>query len=88
MADEDDEEMSESEEIAFGLISTAGTARSLYMNAMKAAREGKFDEADDLMKQARSPRSRRTTRRPSSWSPRPRATTFPWTCSWCTLRTT
>ena len=65
MADEDDEEMSESEEIAFGLISTAGTARSLYMNAMKAAR-----------------------RRPSSWSPRPRATTFPWTCSWCTLRTT
>ena len=47
--------MSESEEIAFGLISTAGTARSLYMNAMKAAREGQFDEADDLMKQAEEP---------------------------------
>ena len=55
MADEEDEEMSESEEIAFGLISTAGTARSLYMNAMKAARAGNFDEADDLMKQAEEP---------------------------------
>jgi PTS system cellobiose-specific IIA component len=37
---------------AFQLISTAGDARSSAMEAIKKAREFKFDEAEDLLKKA------------------------------------
>ena len=52
---EEDEEMEGTELISFGLISTAGTARSMAMNAMKAAREGDFAEADSQVEQMEAP---------------------------------
>ena len=50
MADENDENSTEM--IAFGLIAMAGDARSKAFEALRLAKEGKFDEADDMMKQA------------------------------------
>lgn len=44
---EDDPEL-----IPFQLISAAGIARSLAFEALKAARTGDFDRADDLMRQS------------------------------------
>jgi PTS system cellobiose-specific IIA component len=41
------------EVICFELISTAGDARSSYIEAIQAAGEGNFDEAERLMKQGR-----------------------------------
>lgn len=40
------------EEIAFGLIAAAGNARGLAFEALKAARAGEFDRADELLKQS------------------------------------
>lgn len=38
-------------EVVFGVILNAGSAKEKFLTAMKKAREGKFDEALDLMKQ-------------------------------------
>ncbi len=40
------------EEITFGLIAYSGQARSAAYDALEKAKEGKFDEASDLMKTA------------------------------------
>lgn len=40
------------EDIAFQIILHAGNAKSLCMDAVKAASENKFDESDDFFKQA------------------------------------
>lgn len=50
MADETQEESSEM--VSFGLIAAAGEARSCAFNALAAAEEGDFEEADKLMKQS------------------------------------
>ncbi len=44
-----DDEMSM---ISFGIIANAGDARSFAFEALAAAKEGKFDEADELMKKS------------------------------------
>lgn len=41
-----------SEKITFGLIAYAGQARSAAYDALAKAKEGKFNEADELMKTA------------------------------------
>ena len=51
----DDEEMEGTELISFGLISTAGTAKSMAMNAIKCAREGDLAGADDQLEQMEGP---------------------------------
>lgn len=44
--------MTEQQEIQiFQLISTAGTAKSMYMEAIKKAKEGNYEEARSLIKQ-------------------------------------
>ena len=44
--------MSEEMELAcFQIITYVGTARSCYINAIQLAKEGKFDEADAMIKQ-------------------------------------
>lgn len=48
--DEDSPEI----QAAFKIIASVGGANSLYLQAVDAAREGKFDEADDLMEQGDS----------------------------------
>lgn len=40
------------EEIVFGLIASAGSARSMAFEALEKAKEGSFDEADELIAQA------------------------------------
>lgn len=35
----------------FQMITFVGTARSCYINAMRCAKEGRFDEATELLKQ-------------------------------------
>ena len=40
------------EEIVFGLIASAGAARSMAFEALEKAKEGSFDEADELIAQA------------------------------------
>lgn len=40
------------EEIAMMLIVHSGDARSLAFNALEAAKEGNFEQADDLLKQS------------------------------------
>lgn len=42
------------ETICFQLISFAGSAKSCYMEALQAAQESKFDEAEKLMKEGLS----------------------------------
>lgn len=37
---------------AFEIIANVGGAKSLYLEAVEAAKEGKFDEAQDFVKQA------------------------------------
>lgn len=46
------EEEEGTEMISFGLIAAAGQARSCAFNALQAAKEGNFDEADELMEEA------------------------------------
>lgn len=43
-----EEEMSQ-EMISFGIVASAGEARSLAYEALKEAKEGNFDKADELM---------------------------------------
>lgn len=40
------------EEIVFGIIASSGAARSMAFEALECAKEGKFDEAENLMRQA------------------------------------
>ena len=40
------------EEVSFQIIAAVGTARSMYINAIQAAKAGKFDEAKQMMKEA------------------------------------
>ncbi len=40
------------EQIAFTIIAHAGEAKSLAFGALNKAKEGKFDEADDLIEQS------------------------------------
>lgn len=51
MADELAQEESR-EMISFGIVASAGAARSLAFEALKAAKKHDFDRADDLMKQS------------------------------------
>lgn len=51
MAEEKNQEEG-TEMISFGIIAAAGTARSCAFNALAAAEEGNFDEADKLMKES------------------------------------
>lgn len=50
MADEIEETSQQA--ISFGIIATAGQGRSLAFEALKAAKEGDFDKAYDLLKQS------------------------------------
>lgn len=43
----------ELEMLSFGLIGAAGQARSLAFSALKAAREGDFEQADELIAQSK-----------------------------------
>lgn len=43
----------ELETLCFGLIAAAGAARSQAFKALKAARSGDFDRADELLKEAK-----------------------------------
>lgn len=53
MADENNNVEEQSPElISFGIIANAGDARSYAFQALEAAKEGKFDEADELMKKS------------------------------------
>lgn len=38
--------MNEMETVIFGMISQVGSARSSYLEGLRAAREGNFEEAD------------------------------------------
>ena len=49
MAEEESMEM-----ISFGIVAAAGQARSLAMESIKAAREGKFDEARQTLEESRT----------------------------------
>ena len=51
MAEENKTEQSV-EMISFGIIANAGDARSFAFQALEAAKKGKFDEADELMKKS------------------------------------
>lgn len=42
------------EMISFGIVAAAGQARSLAMESIKAAREGKFDEARQMLEESRT----------------------------------
>jgi PTS system cellobiose-specific IIA component len=46
------EEDNSLESISFGIIAMAGDARSKAFSALSLAKEGKFAEADDMIKQA------------------------------------
>lgn len=52
-ATDDGSEMEGNEEISFGIIAAAGQGRSLAFQALRAAKEGDFDSADELMKQSK-----------------------------------
>lgn len=55
MADETqttDEDMNDPDMIAFGLIALAGDARSKAFEALRLAKEDKFDEAEKMMTEA------------------------------------
>ncbi|MFX3625163.1 MAG: PTS lactose/cellobiose transporter subunit IIA [Ectobacillus sp.] len=39
--------------VAFNIISNVGTAKSLVMEALYAAREGRFEEAEEKLKESR-----------------------------------
>lgn len=43
--------MEGTELVAFNIIASVGTARSSYINAIDYAAEGKFDEADQMIKE-------------------------------------
>lgn len=43
--------MDELVQVSFKIIAAVGGARSLYVEAVKAAKEGDFDHAEELMKQ-------------------------------------
>ena len=46
-------EMTEQEELqVFQLITAAGSAKSTFMEALYKAKEGKYDEAENLFKEA------------------------------------
>lgn len=48
-----EETLESSEAISFGLIATAGQARSLAFEALHAAREHDFDRAEELLEQSK-----------------------------------
>ncbi|CUL27578.1 hypothetical protein LM7416_240065 [Listeria monocytogenes] len=50
--------MNEMETVIFGMISQVGSARSSYLEGLRAAREGNFEEAE-----AKTKRRRRNTRK-------------------------
>lgn len=51
MAEETTTETPGMEEVCFEIIASVGTAKSMYIDAISKAKDGKFDEAEDLMKQ-------------------------------------
>ncbi len=52
MADENaTPETPDMEEVCFEIIASVGTAKSMYIDAINKAKEGKFDEAEHLMKE-------------------------------------
>lgn len=44
--------MEENESISFGIIASSGTARSLAFEALEKAKEGNFEDAQDLISQS------------------------------------
>ncbi|EFR86442.1 PTS system, IIA component, partial [Listeria marthii FSL S4-120] len=44
--------MNEMETVIFGMISQVGSARSSYLEGLRAAREGNFEEAEAKLKEA------------------------------------
>lgn len=44
--------MNEMETVIFGMISQVGSARSSYLEGLRAAREGNFEEAEAKLKKA------------------------------------
>ena len=46
--------MVEVEQRAFEIIASAGDAQSMMMSALQRAREGKFEEAENLMNEAKT----------------------------------
>ena len=52
--EKESEEMTEGELISFGLVAASGEARSQAFEALKAAREGDFARAHELLDQAKS----------------------------------
>ena len=49
-----EEEPLDGEMLSFGIIGDAGMARSLAFEALKAAKAGDFEKADDLMAQSKA----------------------------------
>lgn len=45
--------MNELEEISFEIISTAGTARSLYIESIQSAKKGLFEKAEKQMEEGK-----------------------------------
>lgn len=50
--------MEENESISFGIIASSGTARSLAFEALEKAKEGNFEDAQDLIDQSEQARLR------------------------------
>lgn len=50
---DNDSSLSGTEEISFGIIASAGQARSYALEALQKARKGAFDEAHELLAQSK-----------------------------------
>lgn len=82
MAEEESMEL-----ISFGIVASAGQARSLAMEAIAQAREGDIEGAPRRSRSRARSACKPMTSRPSSCPVRPVATTCPWTCCWFMRRT-
>ena len=49
-----DDGMTEEQELSFQIIASSGYARSLAFEALRKAKDGAFDEAHDLLEQAKT----------------------------------
>lgn len=47
-----EEELNDMEMVSFGIVASAGSARSLAFESLKTAKTGDFEKADELMEQA------------------------------------
>ncbi len=44
--------LEEMQTVAFQMIATVGTAKSMYIEALQMAKKGEFDQADEMYKEA------------------------------------